>query len=223
MSDKTACRVVLPVRLSYAFIAEPRPDDEKKDANGDPLYYYSTQIIIPKSDKATVQKLNKAVQGAIAKKFGKDKVKAAWNNPNFKKPLRDADAEGREGVEYEGTVFANAKTNAKGATDYGSRPGIVLKNRTKLTDVGEINSEVYSGCYVMVSVTAYYFKNSGSQGIALALNNIMKDKEGERLDGSMNAEDEFADMFEEDEFSETNTDDFDMGGFDDDLDDDLGL
>lgn len=227
MPEKKASpsRVIVKARLSYVFVAEPRPDDEKVDKDtGKPLYYYSLQLVIPKSDKANMAKLQGAVKAAIAKKFGADKVAAAMKNPNFKKPLRDADAEGREGAEYKGTAFANCKTNAKGATDYASRPGIMLKTRVKLTDVAEIGEHIYSGCTAYVSVTAYYFKNSGSQGIALGLNNILKDADGERLDGSIDADAEFADLFEEgadgfDELDDGLDGDDGLGG--DDLDDGL--
>lgn len=218
MSSKDARRIVIPARLSYTYVAEPRPDDEKTNNDGDPLYYYGTQLLIPKTDKATIKKMQAAVKAAIIQKFGPDKAKSLWNNSNFKKPWRDADEEERDGAEYKGMMFANCKTNAKSKTDYASRPGIALKNRIKLTDISEIHEHIYSGCHAYISITAYYFKSSGSQGIALALNNILKDKDGERLDGSVDVMDEFDDMFEDDEFSETGAKESD---FDD--DDDFGL
>lgn len=214
------CRIVIPVRLSYCHIAEPRPDDERTDDAGNPLYSYNTQCIISKTDKATQKKIQTAVQHAIAKKFGKDKVAAYMKNPNFKKPLRDADAEDKDAPEYKNTTFFNCKTNAKfnnakdvdeadpNAQPYTGRPGCVLKNRTRLTSVADISKEIYSGAYVFISVTAYYFKATGSQGIAFGLNNVMKDRDGERLDGTVDADDEFADLFEEDDLT-VNTDNLD--------------
>lgn len=214
------CRILIPARLSYCHIAEPRPDDERTNDEGNPLYSYATQCIISKADKATQKKIQMAVQHAIAKKFGKDKVKAYMQNPNFKKPLRDADAEDREGAEYKNTVFFNCRTNAKfnnakdideadpNAAPYAGRPGCVLKNRTRLTSVNDISKHIYSGAYVYISVTAYYFKATGAQGIAFGLNNVMKDRDGERLDGTVDADDEFADLFEDDELT-VDTDDLD--------------
>lgn len=222
MSNKDARRIVVPARLSYTYVAEPRPDDEKTNSDGDPLYYYGTQLLIPMKDKATVTKMQNAVKAAIVQKFGPDKAKALWKNPNFKKPWRDADEEGRDGAEYKGMFFANCKTNAKSKTDYASRPGVALKNRTKLTDITEIHEHIYSGCHAYVSITAYYFKSKGAQGIALALNNILKDKDGERLDGSVDVMDEFDDMFDDDEFNDSSSGGVD-DGFGDDEEDDFGF
>ena len=235
MSEQLKTRVVIPVRASYCYVAEPRPDDDKTDAEGNPVYYYSTQAIIDKATgKAAYKKIQQAVQAAIMKKFGREKVKPLFNNANFKKPVRDADAEGKEGDVYENAWFFNCKTTARynnaydqdpndpQAPRYFKRPGIALKNRRELTTVAEINKHVYSGCYVYLSVTAYYFESDKQRGIALALNNILKDKDGARLDDNIDALDEFADLFDEDALDEF--DELDDGldsGLDDELDDEL--
>lgn len=223
--SKDPRKVVVLCRLSYTYIAEPQPDDEKKDKEGNPLYAYKTQFLIPKSDKATRNKIQKAIMAAIAKKYGQDKVKKLMNNPQFKLPMRDADAEDRDGVEYKGMVFANCKTNAKSQQDTASRPGVALKNRTRLTTTEEIQREIYSGCWAYLSLTFYDFKMSGSQGIAVALNNVLKHKDDERLDGSSDVMDDFDDLFEDDDglgddFDELDGGDGDLSlGGDDDLDD----
>lgn len=176
------------VRLSYCYVAESKANDHGEQE-------YSTQLLIPKggeAHKAIQRAVNAAILACPLAGGDATKAKKLLNNPQFKKPLRDADAEGRDGAEYEGNLFANAKTNAK-----KGRPGVLLKNGTKLTETDDIMDEVYSGCYAHVSVTAFYFDNSGNKGIALALNNVMKVKDGERLDGSVAAEDEFADFVEE--------------------------
>ncbi len=195
-------RFIVRCRLSYSYLAVPSPAGKKnlKDPNAKIRYNYRTQLLIPKTDKVNLAKLQNAVKHAIAKQFGKEKVAAYMKHPNFKRPLRDADAEQREGSEYKGMMFANANTNASGPEDYASRPGIALKNRQKLTEPEQIKEHIYSGCYAHVSCTAFYFPpESGQQGIALALNNILKDKDGERLDGSIDALDEFDELMEEDD------------------------
>lgn len=204
MTEKAANprRVVIgPVRLSYTYVAEPKENDHGE-------MEYSTQILIPEGSaayKKAQQAVNAAIMACPLANGDKTKAQKLLKNPQFKKPLRNAEEEGRDGAEYEGMIFANAKTNAK-----KGRPGIVLKNGTKLTDSDDIMDAIYSGCWAYVSVTAFYFDNSGNKGIALALNNIMKHKDDARLDGSVDAEDEFADMFEEG--------DDDLGGDDDDFD-----
>lgn len=183
-------RGVVLARLSYAFLAEPKAND-----HGD--MEYSTQIIYPKGGD-THKKLQRLVLQAIVEcplaQGNVEKAKKLFANPNFKNPLRDADKEDRDGAEYKGQMFSNAKTNAK-----KGRPGIVLKNGTKLVDPDDIMDKVYSGCQAQVSITAYYFDNSGNKGIALALNNVMKWADGERLDGNISAEDEFADLVDPDD------------------------
>jgi len=191
--------VVGPVRTSYNVLAIPKQDDHG-------TMKYSLQGLVPKTDKALVMKLRRLIYNAILAcpltNGDEAKAKKLMNNPNFKLPLRDADAEDREGAEYQGMFFFNASTN-----DKKGRPGCVLKNGTKLNDPDEIMDELYSGCWAQVSVTAFYFDNSGNKGIAFALNNVMKWKNDTRLDGSVDAEDEFADLIDPDA---------DDGGFADD-------
>ena len=184
--------VVGPVRTSYNVLAIAKQDDHG-------TMKFSLQGLVPKTDKALVTKLRRLIYNAILAcpaangNEAKAKTLLTGSNPNFKLPLRDADAEDREGEEYKGMYFFNASTN-----DKKGRPGCVLKNGTKLNDPDEIMDELYSGCWAQVSVTAFYFDNSGNKGIAFALNNVMKWKNDTRLDGSVEAEDEFADLIDPD-------------------------
>lgn len=194
MADKTpnARRAIIgPVIGSYVVLASPKPNDHGE-------LRYSLQMLISKSDAAVKAKLDKIVKAAIltCPLAGGDATKAQklWNNPKFTKPLRDADEEDREGAEYKNHYFANVGTN-----DKKGRPGCVLRNGTKLTDPDEIRDEFYSGAKLQVSVTAFYYDSNGNKGIGLALNNVMKWQDGPRLDGSVEAEDEFADLIGDDD------------------------
>lgn len=182
--------VIGPVIGSYVVLATPKPNDHGE-------LRYSLQMLIPKSDKVVKDKLDKIVRAAIlaCPLAGNDpeKAKKLWNNPKFTKPLRDADEEDREGAEYKNHYFANVGTN-----DKKGRPGCVLRDGTKLTDPDEIRDEMYSGAKFQVSVTAFYYDSNGNKGIGLALNNVMKWQDGPRLDGSVDAEDEFADLIDND-------------------------
>lgn len=192
-----------PVRTSYNVLAIPKQDDHG-------TMKYSIQGLVPKTDKALVTKLRRLIYNAILacplSNGDEAKAKKLMNNPNFKLPLRDADAEDRDGPEYEGMFFFNASTN-----DKKGRPGCVLKNGTTLTEPDEIMDELYSGCWAQISVTAFYFDNSGNKGIAFALNNVMKWRNDERLDGSVAAEDEFADLIDPDAGGEDDDDIFGDG------------
>ncbi|RUP39784.1 MAG: DUF2815 family protein [Acinetobacter sp.] len=165
------------VRLSYLHIWEPAAVGDSTEKK------YSASLIIPKKDKATLDKIKAAIDAAIEQGKGK------WGGKipkNLKLPLRDGDAE-RDDEAYEGSMFLNA--NAK------TQPGIVDKNRQKILD----QDEVYSGCYGVASITFYPFDSNGNRGIACGLNHIMKVKDGEPLGGRSTAESDFATVKVEDE------------------------
>jgi hypothetical protein len=167
MSKET--KVVVPGRLSYVNVWEP------KSINGsDPKY--SVSIIIPKTDKKTVNSIMKAVEAAKqegAVKFG-GKIPA-----NLKTPLRDGDIDRPDDPNYEGCYFINA--NSKDA------PQVVDGKVQPILD----RSEVYSGCYGKVSLNLYAFNVNGNRGIAAGLGNVQKLKDGEPLGGKSRAEDDF--------------------------------
>jgi hypothetical protein len=84
-----------------------------------------------------------------------------------------------------GAVYINARTNA--------RPGVVSvfpdANGKPLVITDE--EQVYPGCVVRASVTPYWYDVDGNKGIAWALNNVQKLRDGDRLDSRVKAEDEF--------------------------------
>ena len=167
------------VRLSYANVWEPKSingGDEK----------YSVSLVIPKSDKKTVNAINKAVDAAIEEGIGKFGGKKP-NKATLKLPLRDGDTERPEDEVYKDCYFVNANST--------TAPQIVDKKVQPILE----RDEVYSGCYARVSITFYAFNSNGNKGIACGLGNIQKVKDGERLGGHTNAEDDF-DTLEDDDF-----------------------
>lgn len=59
--------------------------------------------------------------------------------------------------------------------------------------------EVYSGCYVKVSLNFYAFNSNGNRGVACGLGNIQKIRDGEYLGGRTSATDDFTTV-EDDDF-----------------------
>lgn len=157
------------VRLSYAHLFEPHAIEGNEPK-------YSVSVIIPKSDKDTLQAIKDAVNQA------KEDGKAKWNGKvpaNVKTPLRDGDVD-REGDEaYAGCYFLNANSKNK--------PGIVDKDVQPILD----QSEVYSGCYARLTLNFYAYAASGNKGIAAGLGNVQKLEDGEPLGGFTRAEDDF--------------------------------
>lgn len=160
------------VRLSYLHIWEAVAIEEGQDKK------YSASLIIPKSDKETIAKINAAINAA--KEAGKTSKFGGKIPSNLKTPLRDGDLERPDDEAYENSYFINA--NAK------TQPGVVDKNIQKILN----QDEVYSGCYGKASITFYAFNTSGNKGIACGLNHIMKVKDGEPLGGRTTAEADFA-------------------------------
>ena len=159
------------VRLSYANIWEPKAPLGGGDAR------YSCSLIIPKSDKETVDAINAAIECAIQEGIGKFGGKIP-NRAQLKLPLRDGDLE-REDDAYKGCWFINA--NSKTAPQVVDRQVRLILDR----------SEIYSGVYAKASINLYAFAVNGNKGVACGLGNIQKIRDGEPLGGHSNASADF--------------------------------
>lgn len=162
------------VRFSYVHVFEPTAVSE-----GSSDKKYNISIIIPKRDKATLKKIEAAIDAA--KELG---MLTKWGNKmpkNLRTPLRDGDLE-RDDECYADSMFLSAKSSSK--------PGIVDENLNEIIS----KDEFYSGCYGRASLNFYPFDVNGSKGIACGLNNLQKLKDGERLGGGFSsAADDFGD------------------------------
>ncbi len=163
------------VRASYLHIWEPSA------VNDGDVKKYSASLIIPKSDKSTIAKIEAAVKAAA------EQGKAKWGGKipaKLKTPLRDGDEERPDDEAYANSWFLNS--NAK------TKPGIVDSNAQPIMN----QDEVYSGCFIRASITFYPFDTNGNKGVACGLNHIMKVKDGEPLGGRSTAESDFAEVLE---------------------------
>ena len=167
------------VRFSYVNIFRSRAFRDGQDAK------FSICLLIPKSDKATLDKIKAAMDAAveqgIASKWGGKTPK------NLHLPLRDGDEErADEAPEYEGMMFLNANSTQK--------PGIIDRDRNEILDA----DEVYSGCWGRASINFFPYDSNGNRGVGVGLNNIQKIKDGDRLGAARaSAEDDFSDDWED--------------------------
>jgi len=170
-------------RWSYVNVWEP------KSLNNGPEKY-SISLIIPKTDKETIDAVNAAT--AAAHENGAAKLRGNGRSvpplSAIKTPLRDGDVERPDDEAYANSYFLNANAT--------NPPGIVDASRKPILE----RSEVYSGCYGRASITFYAFNSNGNKGIACGLNNLQKIRDGEPLDGHTRAEDDFADFDDDDDF-----------------------
>ena len=162
-------------RWSYANVWEA-----KSINGGTPKF--SVSLIVPKSDKVTVEKIKAAIQAAYEE--GQAKLKGNGRSvpplTAIKTPLRDGDTERPDDPAYANAYFINANS--------ATAPGIVD------TDCNPIlsRSEVYSGVYGRASISFYAFNSNGNKGIACGLNNLQKIRDGEPLGGKASAASDFA-------------------------------
>lgn len=161
------------VRFSYANVFTPKAINEGGKEK------YSVSLIIPKSDKKTLGKIEEAIKTALEE----GKAKFGGKIPsNYKNPLRDGDAEREDDENYKGCMFVNANSD--------NAPGIIDENKDEIMD----KSEFYSGCYGRASINFYAFNMNGNKGVACGLNNLQKLEDGVRLaGGGASAEEDFAD------------------------------
>lgn len=169
------------VRLSFPSLFEPTSFQ-----GGDPKY--QATFLIPKDDKANLDRLEQAVADAVAegtaKKFEGKAPKKFKNDP-----IRDG--EEKDGAEFQGCMFISARNKMK--------PQVVDAQVNPILD----QSEIYAGCYVNATVTAFAYNFEGVKGIGWSLGNIQKVKDGEPFGaGAIRAESEFEAFDSEDDDDE---------------------
>lgn len=128
-------------RWSYANVWDP-----KSINGGTPKY--SVSLIIPKSDKKTVEAIKAAIQAAYEE--GESKLKGNGKTVPalsvIKTPLRDGDVERPDDPVYADAYFINANS--------ATAPGIVDADLNPILE----RSEVYSGVYGRASINLYAFR-----------------------------------------------------------------
>lgn len=158
------------VRLCYVWLNAPRRTEEGGEQ-------YEVCLLIPKTDKETVQLLSKIVQTAAQEKGLKG---------NYRRPLRDGDTDRPEQEEFKGMYFCNAKSQRK--------PIMMDTYKMPLTD-----EAIYSGMYASVLVTAYGYDHNANKGVGLAIDALVKTRDGEVLSGgTVDVNEAFGDLFDTD-------------------------
>lgn len=168
----TNTRVVTgEVRFSYVNLLKPRASQQ-----GGPEKY-SVTLLIPKSDVATKQRIDAAIEAA--KELGKTK----WNGvipPMVAIPLHDGDgvkpSDGMPfGPECHGHWVLSASTNID------QPPKIVDANLQPIIDP----TQVYSGMYGKIAINFGAYAVQGKKGIGCYIStNVQKTRDGEPLGSS---------------------------------------
>lgn len=166
------------VRLSYVHFFTPhasKPGEEPK---------YSATILVPKTDIATKQRIDAAINAAIA--VG---VAAKWNGvrpPVLAIPIYDGDgarpSDGMPfGEECKGHwVFSASSKHAPEIVDLGMQR--ILSQ-----------AEIYSGIYARVLVRFFPYASNGKKGVGCGLGPVQKLEDGEPLGARISAAAAFGD------------------------------
>lgn len=180
-TQTSECRVITPIaRLSYPYLFEP---SNPMGEGGDPKY--QCELIFPPG--TDLSELKRVASQAMKNKWG-DKIPK-----NIRSPFREGDKDREDKDGYEGCIFIGARSK--------DRPGVVVgRDRTPCNNP----SDVYGGCYVKASVTAFAYDNAGNKGVSFALNNVWKIRDGDPFGNRRNAEEEFSsEDMDEDSFGDS--------------------
>ena len=177
-TPKNPCKVITGPKTIFSYLNVNEP----KVPLGGGTPKYSVSLIIPKSDTVTYNKIQAAIKAAYEE--GQGKLRGAGKSvpalEDLKLPLRDGDKKGDDA--YKGCWYINANSTTK--------PGVVDTDRQPIIET----SELYSGIIGRASITLYAFNTNGNKGIAAGLNNLQKLSDGTPLGGHSRAEDDFADL-----------------------------
>lgn len=202
MASQDELKVVTKkVRLGYPSLFEAKankPTDAPK---------FSVEILIPKTDTVTIEKIiaaqNLAARSERGKKVFGDNP-PTYGSPKLSKKivntLRDGDDpdENDGHPERTGHWFMGARAQAT------RKPGVVGPDRQPVTD----ESMVYGGVFARVSMSAFPFDNDGAKGVSFGLNSVQVLGYGEPFGAPReNAEEVFDDDFEDDGAGSEESDD----------------
>lgn len=151
------------VRFSFCNLFEPKAPQ----GGGDPKY--SVTLLLPKSDKPTLAKIQAAIAEARERFCQRNGANALPAKPNT--TLHDGDGQRDSGEDYgpecKGCYVITVSSKQK--------PVIVDTFGNEVTDPGE----VYSGCYGRASINFYGYNSNGKKGISAGLLAIKKLSDGE--------------------------------------------
>lgn len=151
-------------------------------ANDKGINKYSVTALIPKTDKATYQRMCDAAEFIKRSKFpGKDEdfYKAQPRTIHDGDGVKPSTGE-KYGAECKGCWVVSVASN--------ERPEVVDADTQPLLE------QINSGDYGRVSLNAYWFDTGANKGVTFGLNNVQLLERGERIDGRTDAVTDFGEF-----------------------------
>ena len=158
------------VRLSFAHLFKPYAYNPGQDPK------FSTMILLPKTDTATKQRIDAAINAAKQKGMN-----GSWNGvvpPVCPDPIWDGDGVKQDGTPFGSECKGHWVFTARSSTDYP--PEVVDRSGNPIID----QSAVYSGCYARVNVEFFPYNFNGKKGVGCSLGPVQKLRDGEALGGA---------------------------------------
>lgn len=163
------------VRLSFVHLFQPHANQPGQEPK------YSTTILIPKTDYATMQRINAAVEAAAQKG-----TTSIWNGarpPHLATPIHDGD-----GLRPNGEAFGpECKGHWVLTASSKQQQAVVAADMSPIID----QTRVYSGVYGRVNINFFPYANSGKKGVGAGLGPVQILRDGEPLGGRISAEQAF--------------------------------
>ena len=168
------------VRFSFCHVFEP----QAPQGGGEPKY--SITLLIPKSDKKTLQNIQAAMQEARDNFCKKNGAAALPAKPSH--TLHDGD-----GTRPSGDPFGPECRGCWVITVSSKDKPVVVDypDRKAITDP----ASVYSGCYGRAKINFYGYNRAGKKGISAGLLSVQKIHDGEPLGGARGSADDFDDDY----------------------------
>lgn len=164
------------VRISYEHLLKPfaaKPGAEEK---------YSITLLIPKSDVATRQRIDAAIQAAAL-----EGTASKWGGirpSQLAVPIHDGDGPKEDGSAY----GAECKGHWVMAASSKQRPEVVDLGTNPIIDA----TQIYSGMYANVNLNFFAYFNTGKKGVGCGLGPVQKTRDGDPLDGRVSAAEAFS-------------------------------
>ncbi|WP_434310189.1 DUF2815 family protein [Hominifimenecus sp. rT4P-3] len=158
------------VRLSYVHLFKPYAHQAGQEEK------YQTTVLVPKTDIATMARINAAIEAA--KQKGTTEKWGGQCPPIVPTPVYDGDGvRPSDGLPFGPECKGHWVFTASSKADYP--PEVVDKMGNPIIN----QSEVYSGMYGRVNVSFYPYTFGGKKGIGCGLGPVQKLEDGEPLAG----------------------------------------
>jgi hypothetical protein len=177
-------KLIVKGRLAFPKLFKPEA------FNGDGEKKYGASILIPKTDAATIKKVEDAMLADAIEKWGPEKGPKAVASLKAAGKVFFRDGESKADYDgFEDAWFISASAKAK--------PTVVDKDKSPIS---EESGRIYAGCYVNVILSTYAQDNGWGKRLNATLTGVQFAGDGDAFSGGRPAStDDFEDLSTDDD------------------------